>query len=537
MANTGTLQQSAPRKLPVGIQSFEKIIENHNIYVDKTEYIDSLAGSGKQYFLSRPRRFGKSLLLSTFRAYWEGKQDLFAGLQIARIEAQKERPWKKHPVFYFDFNGKNYQQENALEDVLDMHLREWENVYGDQFRNRSLEERFQKLLVMAYTQSGERCVVLVDEYDKPLLEVMHDPEREDHNKAVFKGFFSILKSADELIQFVFITGVTKFSKISIFSDLNQLNDISFSRAYAGICGITEEEMTSEFLPEIMQMAENLEISSEECIEKLRSTYDGYCFHQNAERVYNPFSLLKALYEKEFGFYWFETGTPTFLVRKLKAINFDVRQFTNHELFATERMLSDYHADNPDPIPLLFQTGYLTIGDYNKAGDYYILSVPNDEVKYGLLESLMPEYMPASEAVGNHIIRLKRCAETGNTSGMRDILTALFASLPYTGADDPFENYFQSVLYIVFTLLGQYIRTEVQSAHGRADCVLETEKFIYLFEFKRNGSAEEALTQIEEKGYANSYLADDRTLYKIEISFDTNKRSLKEWKEKKVDPRI
>ena len=516
------------RRLPIGVQSFEKLRQGGYLYVDKTRYVYQLAHDAGQYFLSRPRRFGKSLFLSTLAAYWEGRQELFEGLAITELEKDNAEAWQPYPVFYFDFNGKNYQQDTALEVVLDKHLCEWEATYGHS-KGTSLEGRFQYLLKAAAEKTGRRCVVLVDEYDKSPLDVLENNELEEHNKAVFKGFFGTLKSYDKYLQFVFITGVTKFSKVSIFSDLNHLDDISLHQRYAGICGLTEAEVEETFAPEIEDMAQRQGLSHDNCLAELRKMYDGYHFHPQGEGIYNPFSLLKAFDEKELGAYWFSTGTPTFLVRRLKAMHFDVRQFTQKTLETNDRMLSDYRADNPNPLPLLYQTGYLTIVGYDPRARLYTLGFPNEEVKYGFLESLLPEYAPeASSGNGKDIFALRRRILAGDTEGMRDILTALFASIPYTTGDAPFEHYFQSVLYMVFTLLGQFVQCEVHSSRGRADCIVETEQFVYIFEFKMDKPAQEALQQIEDKGYAAPFASGSRQLFKIGVSFDSSQRSLAEW---------
>ena len=517
------------RKLPIGIQGFESLRKDGYLYVDKTKYIYELAHGGKQYFLSRPRRFGKSLFLSALRAYWEGKKELFEGLDIIQLEAGNPDAWQPHPVFYFDFNGKNYQSDTALETVLDAHLREWEAVYGGD-PSRSLEERFQKLLSTAAEKSGKRCVVLVDEYDKSLLEALHNPTLEEHNKAVFKGFFGTLKSFDNYLQFVFITGVTKFSKVSIFSDLNQLNDISLSQRYVSVCGITEEEMLSGFQPEIDEMAKANDMTTEECLAKLKQTYDGYRFHIKAAGVYNPFSLLKALYDKEFNSYWFATGTPSFLVKQIQKSSFAIQKFTDGQLYSNEKALSDYRIDNPNLVPLLYQTGYLTIAGYDARKQRFTLGFPNEEVKYGFLDSLLPAYAPEAAAnSGTDIYTLDDCIEDGNPDGIKRILTALFASIPYTSDKNPFEHYFQCVIYLVFTLLGKLTKCEVHSSQGRADCIVETEKFVYIFEFKLDQSADTALAQIEEKQYALPYAADARKLFKIGVNFDSSTRNISEWK--------
>lgn len=517
------------RKLPIGVQNFEKLRTDKYLYIDKTKYIYELVHSGTQYFLSRPRRFGKSLFLSALRAYWEGKKELFEGLDIIRLEGDNPDAWQPYPVFYFDFNGKNYQVEGALENVLDEQLGKWEKTYGGD-SSRSLEERFRNLLAAASEKYGKRCVVLVDEYDKSLLEVLHNEALEEHNKAVFKGFFGTLKRFDEYLQFVFLTGVTKFSKVSIFSDLNQLDDISMQQKYAAICGITEKELRGAFMPEVEEMADRQKLTAEECLGELRKVYDGYHFHYEGEGVYNPFSLLNALNAKEFNSYWFATGTPTFLVRKLRAIDFDVRKLTDRTLEANEAMLSDYRADNPDLVPLLYQTGYLTLVGYHRKGRVYTLAFPNEEVKYGFLESLLPEYTPdCRSGSGKDIFSLRRYVESGELEQLHEALAALFASITYAAKKAPFEHYFQTVIYLVFTLLGQMVQCEVHSARGRADCVVETPDYVYLFEFKLDASADEALAQIEEKQYAAPYGADKRKLFKVGVNFDSETRSLSEWK--------
>ena len=517
------------RLLPIGIQDFEKLIENHHIYVDKTEYIYQLVHTNVPYFLSRPRRFGKSLLLSAMKAYWEGKKELFKGLKIEGLERDNPDAWQEYPVFYLDFNKNNFKADNALEDVLDAHLAEWEAIYGDEYKDKALPIRFQQVIKKAVESTGKSAVVLVDEYDKPLLEGA-DAEMIEHNKAVFKGFFSTLKSYDKYLKFVFITGVTKFSKVSIFSDLNQLRDISLSADYAGICGITEAELKENFVPEIKEMAVSQATDEKECLSRLEKMYDGYHFHQNAPGVYNPFSLLNALAEKEFGMYWFATGTPTFLIDKLKESGFDAKKITEGELYANANVLTDYRYDNPNPVPLFYQTGYLTIKGYDRKYMSYLLDYPNDEVKYGFLDSLAPMFLQDEKSpdpldVRSFGLDIENC----RTDSLRERFTALFARLPYPDDERIVEQNFQNVVYIVFMLLGQFTKAEVHSAKGRADCIVETDDYIYLFEFKRDSTADEALLQIEEKGYALPYAADQRKLIKIGVNFDSKERNLSEWK--------
>ncbi|WP_081668186.1 AAA family ATPase [Butyrivibrio sp. MC2013] len=518
------------RKLPIGIQSFEKIRKGGFIYVDKTEYIYKLVHSGIPYFLSRPRRFGKSLLVSTLKAYWEGKKELFNGLAIERLEEIDGGSWEAYPVFCFDFSREGYQSENALEEVLDTCLKEWEAIYGCDDPDRSPAIRFQNLIKRAVKQTGKPCVVLVDEYDKPILDIFENKELSEHNRDVFKGFFSCLKGFDDYLKFVFITGVTKFNKVSIFSDLNQLDDITFDNAYAGLCGITEEELGRYFATEIEEVARTRNISTTDCRDRLRRSYDGYCFSSDMLGIYNPYSLLKSFSKKQFGSYWFETGTPSFLLKKVKDLSFDVKSFNDGSLFITEKNIADYRADDDNPVPLLYQTGYLTILGYDDIRESYRIGFPNDEVRYGFLENLMDVYAKGIGAgTGKDILSIDHAIENGDVEAFMNAVTALFASIPYSSADTVFEHYFQAVLYMLFTMLGKYVICELHTYSGRVDCVVETRGYVYIFEFKRDGSVDEAIEQIEKMKYDLPYAADKRILYKIGVSFDSEKRTLSEWK--------
>ena len=535
---------TTPRKLPIGIQDFEKLITNGFLYVDKTDYIYNLIQQETPIFLSRPRRFGKSLLTSTMAAYWEGRKELFKGLKI-EAHLTDVQAWTPHPVFYFDFNGETYHEAStALESSLNEHLIAWEKQYNVQNAITQTENdegiselglRFRYVVLEAYRQTGKRVVILVDEYDKPLLEVMDKPEFEERNRYIFKGFFSSLKKLDKYIKFVFIIGVTKFEKLSIFSDLNQLRDISFSKEYAPLCGITEQEITEYFSPEIEAMAEEQNLSFNECLTRLKQTYDGYHFHQNGIGVYNPFSLLNAFADKEIRSYWFSTGTPTFLVNRMAKRAFDVRKLMDNTLYADEQRISDYRANNPDLLPPLYQAGYLTITNYDAKRRRYTLAFPNEEVKYGMLNSLLAAYAPKTVIdTGLDIFSLDEALEDGDLERIKNIFIGIFAIIPYPSVKeeegrDPFENYFQGMFAITLTLLGQYVSYEKHTATGRIDCVVKTSRFIYVFEFKRDGNVDEALKQIEEKGYALPFLADERKLYKIGVVFDSKKRVLKDWK--------
>ena len=518
------------RKLPIGIQSFEILRKDDYLYVDKTEFIYKLATEGRQYFLSRPRRFGKSLLLSTMRAYFEGKKELFQGLKIADLE----KDWIKYPVFYFDFNQNRYGSSADLATVLDLHLSKWEEIYGknSNIAKENLPSRFNALLEAAHKKTGLGVVVLVDEYDKSLLE--SEGEALEESRKLFKGFFGNLKSCDEHLQFTFITGVTKFSKVSIFSDLNQLRDISLLKDYSSICGITQKELEENFEPEIKEMAKEKNFSYEKCLVELKRMYDGYHFYENTEGLYNPFSLINALAAKDLKTFWFSTGTPTFLLKKLKEVNFDARKFSSDKISEFQDDLQDYRSDNPDPIPLFYQSGYLTIKNYNqKIGTYY-LGYPNDEVRYSFLRCLVPLFTCSRNNASSLCIdEFYDDVQNGNVDSVMTRFKSLFASLPYsTKTDDSvIEQNFQNVIYIVFVLMGQFVGVEQHYSQGRVDCVVQADNFIYLFEFKRDKSADEALAQIEEKNYAAPFASDKRKIFKIGVNFDSKEKNIVEWKVK------
>ena len=533
------------RKLPIGIQSFESIRRDGFLYVDKTAFIYRMAHEGKPYFLSRPRRFGKSLLVSTMRAYFEGRRELFRGLEIERLEeaaAEREgrEAWAARPVFLLSFNGADYTRPGGLEGKLEALLRGLEREWGDDSADLAPGPRFQRLLELAHAAAGHRVAVLVDEYDKPLLDVMGDGGLLERNRAALKAFFSVLKDADEHLRFAFITGVTKFSKVSIFSDLNQLSDVSMERDYAAVCGVTEAELLATLGPEVGALAAQLGVGAGECLGRLRAKYDGYCFHPDgpdeadpSRTVYNPYSLLSALQKRRLGSFWFETGTPTFLVRRMRDARLDPKRLTDGTIRVDEERLSDYRADDPDPVPLMYQAGYLTIAAYDGRTGRYALEVPNGEVRDGLFRSLLPAWAPGySESRGTDVFSLLDLVEAGDTEGVRDVLAALFASIPYTREADPFENYFQAVIWLVFSLLGRYVHTEVRQARGRADVVVEAREHVYVIELKREGTAAEALAQIEERGYAAPFAADPRELHLIGAAFDPKTRLLADWQERR-----
>ena len=511
------------RKLPIGIQSFEKIRTGGFTYIDKTELIYQLASTKSPYFLSRPRRFGKSLLMSTLEAYFLGKKELFTGLAMETLETE----WKEYPVLHLDLNARNYDSKEALVAILNQHLEKWEAKYGDEKKERSPEERFSYLLERIHEASGSQVVILIDEYDKPLLQTIGNEKLQEQYKNILKAFYGVLKSADAHLRFVFLTGVTKFGQISVFSDLNQLKDISMDARYATICGITDKELRRDFQPELEALAANEGLSYEEVCQKMKRMYDGYHFRHNMEGLYNPFSVLNALDSVEFGSYWFSTGTPTFLVQLLKETDYDLRNLEGIELPVNQ--FADYRADADYPIPVIYQSGYLTIKGYDKEFQSYTLGFPNEEVKYGFLNFLVPYYtgVSSNENLFNirHFVNELR---SGDANAFLARLRAFFAGIPYE-LNDKTERHYQAIFYLVFRLLGQYMEVEERSAKGRADAVVKTKDYVYVFEFKLDGNVDEALKQIDEKGYLLPYSVDERKLLKIGVSFDSAERNIGEWK--------
>lgn len=534
-------------KLPIGIQSFEKLRQSDALYVDKTETIYNLVHDATVYFLSRPRRFGKSLLCSTLKAYFEGKKELFKGLAIEKLETA----WESYPVLYFDFNGQIYSDKLGLQRALDSHLKDAEAKYcsGELSADMAEDyaERFKRVIVAAHEQAGKRVVVIVDEYDKPLLESLENQEAQEQNRELFKGFFGNLKKLDEHLKFVFFTGVTKFSKVSIFSDLNQLYDISLVPKYETICGISKDELLKDFQEHISAMAEHNKVSYDECVALLTRNYDGYHFSEQMTDMFNPFSILSALSSQLFGYYWFATGTPTFLVKRLTAIDsaFDFKKLSSGVSISVGE-ITDYRPENQNIIPLLYQSGYLTIKKYNALRAIYTLAYPNKEVEYGMLNSLAPAVTKQVDNAGL-LTDMQDALDDGNVDAMMLVLKSVYASLPYIkpvyredmdeeDRQDVLNKYierdFQNVIYIFFLLMGQPTFSEVQNNLGRADCIVETNKYVYLFEFKVESSADAALQQIKEHEYATRYAADKREVICVGVNFGRRKRNITEWKVEK-----
>ena len=531
------------RKLPIGVQSFQSLRESGYLYVDKTQYIEQLL-RGKVYFLSRPRRFGKSLFLSTLAVYFRGEKELFEGLYLAQAEEElarqaKREAWQKHPVLYLDLNAKNFDTKQALIDTLERHLLNWEQEYNLVQRFDAPEDRFYDIIEQLYRSTGTRVVVLVDEYDKPLLQTLEKEQSELHEtfRRILAGFYSVLKSCDQYIQFVFLTGVTKFSKLSVFSGLNNLNDISLDNQYAEICGITEEELRDNFLPEIEQLREELGYSEDAMFNKLRQLYDGYKFAIKGANVYNPFNLLKVFQKLSLGYYWFATGTPTFLAKKLQEFRYPLPDLDNN--VRVKRIeLENPHELVDDPIQILYQAGYLTIKTYESDRERFTLGFPNDEVRYCFLELLLKVlYAQSALRALAELDLLEDEIRDGNLDAFMTRMQSFIAGMSYPTTDELnlIEWNYQMVFYLVFRLMGQHVHTEVHNIVGRADCVVELKDTIYLFEFKlwSTGSPEDALAQIEEKGYAVPYQSSGKKLIAVGASFDEAKRNIGAWKAKEL----
>ena len=510
-------------KYPLGVQSFESIRHDGYLYIDKTALIYQIANGGKYYFLSRPRRFGKSLLISTLEAYFLGKKELFKGLKMEQLEQE----WKVFPVLHLDLNARNYSDKEALLAELNKHLEIWEAEYGSEYKDRAPEERFQHVIVNAYKKTGEKVVILVDEYDKPLLQVLEDKPLLDEYRRILKAFYGVEKTMDAYIQFGLFSGVTKFSKVSVFSDLNNLTDISLDLRYATLCGITEEEIHNQLGEAIAQLSEACGISKDKCYERLRENYDGYRFHHKAVGVYNPFSLLTALSRNEFGSYWFETGTPTILVEVLKHTDYSLSQLSNEE--ATADLLGNLDDMENSPIALLYQSGYLTIKGYDERFGTYMLGFPNREVEEGFTRYLVPYYTPLKkEQTVTFVKGFVKDVEEGEPEKFMSRLEALFANGNYQIAGDA-ELYFSNALYVVFQLMGFYVEVERATSDGRMDMIVKTSDYIYILEFKLDKTADEALQQINDKEYAKPFEHDVRHIYKIGVNFSTKTRRIDGWK--------
>ena len=509
-------------KYPIGIQNFEDLRRNGYKYVDKTNFVYKLADEGKYYFLSRPRRFGKSLFLSTLEAYFQGKKELFEGLAIYDLETE----WKKYPIFHIDLNTANFQEKDSLYNVLNDYLTGWEDKYGTRDSEVTLPLRFKGVIARAAEKEGCGVVILIDEYDKPILQTLQAPELQAEHRAQLKAFYSVLKTQDRYIKFAFLTGVTKFGKISVFSDLNNLMDISMDHRYISICGMTEKELLVNFKEGINELSETYGDTEEDTIAKLKARYDGYHFEEHTVGIYNPFSVLNTLSKLRYKDYWFETGTPTFLVELLKMHNYRLPDMTKERV--SNDVINSVDSLSTNPIPVIYQSGYLTIKGYDERFKKYLLGFPNKEVEEGFLNFLLPQYTSAGSESPYMVDEFVKDVEAGKAEQFIKRLTTFFASNSYQVAGNA-ELYFQNALYLVFKIMGFYTQVELPTSDGRMDVIIQTSDYIYIIECKLDGSAEDALQQIESKNYAAPFAMDKRTIIKLGINFSSKTRGVESWK--------
>lgn len=509
---------------PIGIQNFKKIREDGYTYVDKTALIHRLATTGTYYFLSRPRRFGKSLLVSTMEAYFKGKKELFKDLAIESLE----KDWIEYPVLHLDLNGSKYMYPEDLIVLLSQHLDSWEKEYCITARYNAIEARFKDVINAAYEKTGNKVVILIDEYDKPIVNNLDKNELSDYYRAVLQGFYGVIKSMGKQTKFCFLTGVSKIGKLSVFSTLNNLTDISLNSDYTDICGISEKELKDYFDGSVSELALTHSLTKDECYGKLKKMYDGYHFCEGSEGIYNPFSILNTFYARQFREYWFETGTPTLLVNVMKQTSFDVTTLSDNVVVSTDDLNGMQDIRNR-PVPLFFQTGYLTIKDYDREFQEYTLGFPNDEVKNGFLRFIYSYYVPVNPAEGNTTTsKMARALRAGKPDEFMRILDVIFSGTTYQ-IEINSERSFQQAMYIIMELLGEHVEAERHTSNGRIDLLLQTKDYIYIVELKINNTADVALQQIEEKGYAKPFSDDSRKIFKIGVSFSTGNRRIEEWK--------
>ncbi|MCQ2308627.1 MAG: ATP-binding protein [Bacteroidales bacterium] len=514
-------------KYPIGTQTFKTLIEEDMVYVDKTDLVYNLAQKNI-CFLCRPRRFGKSLLISTLESYFKGEKDLFKGLKIEALEKE----WKQYPVFHVDFAQGDYSKPEALYNILDEYLESWEGEYGKFFNTTMRGLRFRDVLGMAHEKTGKRCVVLIDEYDKPFRDAVTESQRNE-NRNILNEFYGTFKSADEHLRFVFLTGVTKFPQNSSF---NQPEDISMDPDFDALCGITKDELVSYFDDEIAAMADELEYTKEEMYIELKRQYDGYHFSEGLRGegmldIFNPYSILNALSEKKLKNYWFRSGTPTYLVKLLDRNKTNMQEILRREYEGDYFM--DYKADVEDPLAMIYQSGYITIKEYNRKRGLYRLDFPNNEVRNGFVALLANDYCGSRNDTKNLVLDINDMLDECRLDDMRDALSGFFASIPYNAYYQErawsYESHYHYTFYLIFRLLSCYsIFTEKENSRGRADIIVETDNYVYIFEFKLDGTAAEALKQIDDKGYAEPYAADSRKLFKVGVVFSSEKKNITEW---------
>ena len=515
--------QYTRRLYPIGIQTFEKIRTRNYMYVDKTEYIYRMVHADSNYFfLSRPRRFGKSLLTSTLEAYFQGRKDLFKGLAMDLLETE----WTEYPVLRFDMSLGKHMEKEQLERYLSSQLELMEHKYGILTESPDANIRLTNLIRRAYEQTGRQVVVLIDEYDAPLLDVVHEEKNLPVLRNIMRNFYSPLKACDPYLRFVFLTGITKFSQLSIFSELNNIKNISMLPEYAAICGITEEEMATQMDEDLDILAGRLNVNREEVVKKLKAHYDGYHFAWPSPDIYNPFSLLNAFADGRLDSYWFGSGTPTYLIEMLNRFGVLPSKIGGNEVVAAD---FDAPTERMESItPLLYQSGYVTIKGYDEMFQIYTLDIPNAEVRIGLMRSLIPYYVTRdTQATNTTVVNLARALVRGDMDGMLCLLQTFLSTVPYCDRTD-YEGHYQQMLYIIFSLLGAYVDVEVRTPMGRVDMVMRTATTLYIVEPKLNQSAEAAIQQIDLKNYPERFALCGLPMVKVSINFDMERHTLKDW---------
>lgn len=512
------------RRYPVGIQTFSEIRERNYLYIDKTQYLVDFIDKGYKYvFLSRPRRFGKSLFASMIHAYYEGRKDLFEGLAMGEYE----KDWMKHPVLHLDMSAAKHMDKDMLERYLADMLTDQEAVFGYKSEKLDPNIRLKDLVVTANRLTGRKVVLIIDEYDAPLLDVVHEEQNLAALRRATQNFYSPIKSLDPYLEFVFLTGITKFAQLSIFSELNNLFNISMYDKYSAICGISSEELHTQMLPDVERLAEHLHLSVDETFERLKRKYDGYHFSKNSEDVYNPFSLIKALASGDISDYWFDSGTPTYIIKLLQKYNVGLRDLTGQDAGVSD---FDVSPENMTTVlPLLYQSGYLTIKHYDPMIDLYTLGYPNEEVRTGMVRSLAANYLtPAEGTNSSFVIKFVKAVIADDMEQALTLMRAYLAGVSYRLSNKT-ERDVQTIFYLVFSLIGSFIKVEEESAHGRADVVITLPSVVYVMELKFDGSADAALRQIDEKGYLIPYTADGKRLVKVGVNYSSEERTITEWR--------
>ena len=513
------------RRYPVGIQTFSEIRERNYLYIDKTQYLVDFIDKGYKYvFLSRPRRFGKSLFASMIHAFYEGRKDLFEGLAIGEYE----KDWVKHPVLHFDMSAAKHMDTKQLDDYLDYLLLPYEKQFGtEENKDKAPNIRFANIVKAAYEQTGRKVVLIIDEYDAPLLDVVHEEQNLAALRRATQNFYSPIKSLDPYLEFVFLTGITKFAQLSIFSELNNLFNISMYDKYSAICGISSEELHTQMLPDVERLAEHLHLSVDETFERLKRKYDGYHFSKNSEDVYNPFSLIKALASDDISDYWFDSGTPTYIIKLLQKYNVGLCDLTGQDAGVSDFDVSPENMTTA--LPLLYQSGYLTIKHYDPMIDLYTLGYPNEEVRTGMVRSLAANYLtPAEGTNSSFVIKFVKAVIADDMEQALTLMRAYLAGVSYRLSNKT-ERDVQTIFYLVFSLIGSFIKVEEESAHGRADVVITLPSVVYVMELKFDGSADAALRQIDEKGYLIPYTADGKRLVKVGVNYSSEERTITEWR--------